>query len=111
MTAFATQPDWPVPRSASEADDAKVDEALLESFPASDAPSWTLGVSRARTPEVIDVSRPPQRGGFWRTLLAWLEAAALVPLLVLALLAVGIPVVLVVRLIVNFVSWVISSIW
>lgn len=69
MTAFATQPDWPVPRSASEADDAKVDEALLEPFPASDAPSWTLGVSRVHTPEVIDVSRPPPRGGFWRTLL------------------------------------------
>jgi hypothetical protein len=43
---------------------------------------------------------------FLATLLAWLQAAALAPLLVLALLAVGIPVVLV-----SFVSWIISSIW
>jgi hypothetical protein len=61
MTTIATQPDLPVLPSVSDVD-AKVDEALLESFPAGDAPSWMLGVSPPRAANVVDVSRPPSRG-------------------------------------------------
>ena len=57
-----------------------------------------------------DVSRPPSRNGVWKVLLEWLGAAALVPLLVLALVAAGTALLLVVRLIINIVSWVIGSI-
>jgi hypothetical protein len=45
MTAIAKRHGWDVLPTASADDDAKVDETLLESFPASDAPRWTLGVS------------------------------------------------------------------
>jgi hypothetical protein len=44
VPAIATQREQDVRSSAWSDDDAKVDEALLGSFPASDSPPWTLGV-------------------------------------------------------------------
>ena len=109
MTAIATRRDHLLTTPAE--DDARVDEALLESFLASDAPPWTLGVSHPNATVTLDVSRPPSRDGFWKYILDWCEAALLVPLVVLATVGVGIALVFVVRLIVEGVSWVTGRIW
>jgi hypothetical protein len=111
MAAIAKPQRWYEPAISPGDEDAKVDEALLESFPASDAPPWTLGVSHPRVSDVLDVSRPPSREGFGWAVLQWVEAAGVVLVAVLMMIALGTAVVLVVRLIVEAVSWLIGRIW
>lgn len=92
MTAIARPNAWQVPAATPTDDDARV------------------GVSHPHRSDVIDVSRPPSRDGLWKMLLEWLEASALVLLAVLTLIAVGIPLVIAGKSIVNALSWLLGHI-
>jgi hypothetical protein len=55
------QPVSPAPRDTSEfLDEGEMDDALDDTFPASDPPSWTLGVDDDRREKDPAPPRPPR---------------------------------------------------
>jgi hypothetical protein len=86
-----------------------IDDALAGTFPASDPPAWTPGIARP-APEiagVIDVSGPThEKRTFAQALVSLLGAAGLTLLAPAAVLAVGIPVALAVRGLLEAARWV-----
>lgn len=120
-------------RRTTEENERAVDQTLADSFPASDPPPWTLGIAHPyseaqafpRVPlssaDAVRDEGPQPRGGAngvvivqggsrsQRTMIQWLATLAgamgvalLVPI---AILIVGLPVVLVVRGVVEAVEW------
>lgn len=110
-----------------------LDQILADSFPASDPPSWTLGVSRPepvrrassveapaddgatsehREPgriDVLDVSLPRDTGRSFLRVLASLAGATGIALLVpFVILLIGLPVALVVRGIAEAIGWLLA---
>lgn len=95
----------------------ELDLTLAGSFPASDPPYWTLGVSPSRAESVFDPARPAavdvvvrdgaRYGGSRLTSLA--EALALMATLPLAIVIAGAPVVAVVWVITYAVAWLTGS--
>jgi len=125
---------WPEaesePRQQRLAAELAMDNVLADSFPASDPPSWTLGITRpqpqrpATTVEtiapapsraalvrddVIDVSRPSTDGRTVRSnLTSWAAGAAIALLVPFIILFIGLPIVAAVRGVVEAVSWLLA---
>lgn len=118
---------------ARYAAERELDQILADSFPASDPPSWTLGISRPepvrrvskvearaddgakgdhREPgriDILDVSLPPDTGRPFLRAMASLAGAAGIALLVpFVILLVGLPVALVVRGIAEAIGWLLA---
>jgi hypothetical protein len=113
-------------RQARLAAERALDEVLADSFPASDPPSWNPGIIRPqpahgfatavltaqgvgeRLPmaDVIDVSRPIHRERtFLQSLMSLFGAAGIALLFGIGILLVGLPIVLVVRAVVEAIGW------
>jgi hypothetical protein len=110
-----------------------LDGVLADSFPASDPPSWTLGITRPQpereatndesvaphdsraalvSEEVIALSRPATNGARFVKGVVSLAAAAGIALLVpLVILLIGTPIALAVRGVVAAASWVLALIF
>lgn len=94
--------------------EAALDEALAESFPASDPPSWNPGMARPVPVPSRTAAGPPASDASGRTfgqMVTSLAAVAGLALLVPAVvLLVGTPVALVVRAALELVEWVSSAV-
>ena len=129
VDAFAEESNERRRRLAAE---RALDQVLTDSFPASDPPSWNTGIvrlspgagvephaerfdamegtaARAVASDVLDVSRPSSAD---RTVLKGLVSLAgatgVALLFPVAILAVGVPLVLAVRGVIEAISWVVS---
>lgn len=110
-----------------------VDSVLADSFPASDPPSWTLGITRPR-PEfqatsdetvvlddrrsmlarenVIDVSRPATDARtFLKGIVSLAGAAGLALLVPFVILLIGTPIALAVRGVIEATTWLVALIF
>ena len=113
-------------RQARLAAERALDEVLADSFPASDPPSWNPGIIRPqpvdgfatavmtaqdvgeRLPmaDVIDVSRPTHgERTFLQLLVSLFGAAGIALLFGIGILLVGLPIVLIVRGVVEAIGW------
>lgn len=135
LPSIATSDVRPVSNDerARYAAERALDQILADSFPASDPPSWTLGISRPepvrraskvearaddgakgdhREPgriDILDVSLPPDTGRPFLRAMASLAGAAGIALLVpFVILLVGLPVALVVRGVAETLSWLLA---
>ena len=96
-------------RAARYAAERELDQILADSFPASDPPSWTLGVSRPAA--VRRVSLPRDTGRPFLRALASLAGGAGIALLVpVVILLVGVSVALAARGIAEAIGWLLSRI-
>jgi hypothetical protein len=113
-------------RQARLAAERALDEVLADSFPASDPPSWNPGIIRPQPADgvataampaqavgesppmadVIDVSRPTRgERTFFQSLVSLFGAAGIALLFGIGILLVGLPIVLVVRGVVEAIGW------
>lgn len=113
-------------RQARLAAERALDEVLADSFPASDPPSWNPGIIRPRPADgfatavmtaldvgerlpmadVSDVSRPIHgERRFLQSLVSLFGAAGIALLFGIGILLVGLPIVLVVRGVVEAIGW------
>ena len=107
-----------------------IDDVLAGTFPASDPPAWTPGIARpapeiagqttdprtaqdrtrdVRASQVIDVSRPARsKRTFAQALVSLIGAVGLALLVPFAMLAVGIPVALGIRGLLEVTEWLLA---